>query len=103
MVFSLSPLLVLSFAAGTDIFSDSQGLVIFKDYSWKTDKGFYIATEHKFLPEDGVEVPEGYVDSINRRVEKTFWASAKILETNYYRTILSDEQKEILDNPIPLP
>jgi hypothetical protein len=32
-----------------------------------------------------------------------FWASTKILETNYFRYIITDEQKRILDHPIPLP
>jgi len=89
--------------AGTDIFSDSEGLVIFKDYSWQTDKGIYIAPERKFYPAAGVKVDSNYIARMTKRVRNTFWASSKILETNYYRTILTKQQKNILDDPIPLP
>lgn len=89
--------------SGTDIFSDSEGLVIFKDYSWQTEKGIYITSDKKFYPVAGTTVDESYVDRMTEHVRNTFWASSKILETNYFRYIISDKQKKILDNPIPLP
>lgn len=89
--------------SGTDIFSDSEGLVIYKDYSWQTEKGIYITSDKKFYPVDGVTVDANYVDRMNKKVRNMFWASAKILETNYFRYIITDKQKKILDNPIPLP
>jgi hypothetical protein len=89
--------------SGTDIFSDSEGLVIYKDYSWQTAKGIYITSEKKFYPADGATVDANYVERMNKHVRNTFWASAKILETNYFRYIISAKQKKILDNPIPLP
>ncbi len=89
--------------SGTDIFSDSEGLVIYKDYSWQTEKGIYITSEKKFYPEKGITVDDNYVDRTTKHVRNTFWAASKILETNYFRYIISDDQKKILDNPIPLP
>jgi len=89
--------------SGTDIFSDSEGLVIYKDYSWQTAKGIYITKDKKFYPVGGAAVEDGYVSRMNKHVRNTFWASAKILETNYFRYIISAKQKKILDNPIPLP
>lgn len=89
--------------SGTDIFSDSEGLVIYKDYSWQTEKGIYISPERKFYPADGARVGDSYVSQMNKHVRNTFWASAKILDTNYFRYILTDKQKKVLDNPIPLP
>lgn len=89
--------------SGTDIFSDSEGLVIYKDYSWQTDKGIYITSDKKFYPVEGVTADDGYVKRMNQHVRNTFWAASKILETNYFRYIISSEQKKILDNPIPLP
>jgi arylsulfatase A-like enzyme len=89
--------------SGTDIFSDSEGLVIYKDYSWQTEKGIYITSEKKFYPEKGVTVDENYVNRVTKHVRNTFWASSKILETNYFSYIISSEQKRILDSPIPLP
>lgn len=89
--------------SGTDIFSDSEGLVIYKDYSWQTEKGIYITSEKEFYPVDGVTVDDGYVSRITKHVRNTFWAASKILDTNYFRYIITDEQKKILDHPIPLP
>ncbi len=89
--------------SGTDIFSDSEGLVIYKDYSWQTEKGIYITSEKQFYPEKGVTVDENYVTRVTKHVRNTFWASSKILETNYFSYIISGEQKKILDRPIPLP
>ena len=89
--------------SGTDIFSDSEGLVIFKDKSWRTDMGYYIAPEGRFIPADGVTVPDGYKTRISQKVRNLFWASSKILETNYFKYIITAEQKRILDHPIPLP
>ncbi len=89
--------------SGTDIFSDSEGLVIYKDYSWQTEKGIYIAPERKFYPVKGAKVDSVYIERMTSRVRNTFWASTKILETNYYQYILTKEQKKVLDNPIPLP
>ena len=89
--------------SGTDIFSDSEGLVIYKDYSWQTEKGIYITSEKKFYPVEGVSVDDSYVTRLNKHVRNTFWAASKILETNYFRYIISSEQKKILDRPIPLP
>lgn len=89
--------------SGTDIFSDSEGLVIYKDYSWQTEKGIYITSEKKFYPVKGGAVDDNYVNRINKHVRNTFWAASKIVETNYFRYIISDEQAKILDRPIPLP
>lgn len=104
---TISNLLGLSYdsrmLSGTDIFSDSEGLVIYKDYSWQTEKGIYITSEKKFYSEEGVTVDEGYVNRVTQHVRNTFWASSKILETNYFSYIISAEQKKILDQPIPLP
>ena len=34
-------------------------------YSWVTEKGSYLASNRKFTPAEGAEIPEGYVDRIN--------------------------------------
>jgi phosphoglycerol transferase MdoB-like AlkP superfamily enzyme len=89
--------------SGTDIFSDSEGLVIYKDYSWQTEKGIYITSENKFYPVEGISVDDSYVKWETKHVRNTFWAASKILETNYFKYIISDEQANILNRPIPLP
>jgi lipoteichoic acid synthase len=104
---TISNLLGLSYdsrmLSGTDIFSDSEGLVIYKDYSWQTAKGIYITPDKKFYPVKGAIIDDNYVDRMTKHVRNTFWASTKILETNYFRYIITDKQKKILDHPIPLP
>ena len=74
---------------GRDIFAEVDGLVIYSDRSWITDKGKYDAISETFTPfvED---VPDNYVDKINSDVYQKFTMSSLILTSkngeyiNYY-------------------
>lgn len=72
---------------GKDILSDSDPLVIFADRSFITDKGKYNAVTGEFIPNEGVEIEEGYIDKINSIVYKRFQMSRLILEKDYYRKV----------------
>lgn len=61
---------------GTDIFSDSEGLVMFKDKNWITSKG----TRKELQKKDS-----GYVAKIDKIVADKFSYSALILDKNYYK------------------
>jgi lipoteichoic acid synthase len=78
---------------GRDIFSDADPLVIFKNRSWITDKGKYNAVTQKFIPKDGAEVSEEYIEWMNAIVESKFFYSQKVLETDYYRKVLEDYEE----------
>ena len=90
---TLSNLLGLEFDSrllmGTDIFSDADPLVIFRNHSFITDKGRYNSVTQEFIPNDGVMVNEQYVETIKSIVETKFFMSARILETDYYNKVLN--------------
>ena len=69
---------------GTDIFSESEGLVIFSDRSWITKYGKYNSVTKKFTKTTKEELPENYIDKINTKVYQNFSMSSLILENNYY-------------------
>lgn len=72
---------------GTDILSDSEGLVIFSDRSFITDKGRYNALTGKFIPNEGVEVDDDYVQKINAIIYQKYKMSTMILDNDYYRVL----------------
>lgn len=73
---------------GTDIFSDSDPLVVFLNKSFITDKGRYNSETGEFISNEGVKLDEDYVKRISSIIESKFYYSAKILETDYYRKVL---------------
>ena len=72
---------------GRDILSDSSPLVIFSDRSFITEKGRYNAVTGEFIPNEGTEEEDGYVDKINTIIYKKYQMSRLILENDYYRKI----------------
>lgn len=71
--------------AGTDVFSDSDHTAILVNRSWMNDKvWFHSGTgEIRYLvPEE--ELPEGYVEQMNRVIETRFAISSDILNRAYY-------------------
>ena len=73
---------------GKDILSTAEGIAIFKDRSWVTNKGTYHASTGVF---DGnlEELPEGYIDNINAIVSNRQSISKMIVENNYYKYIFN--------------
>lgn len=71
--------------AGRDVFSDSEALVFNDSYDWKTDYGTYYANKGKFIPKDGVNIPDGYVDNMKAQVRNKIQFCSMVLETDYFR------------------
>ena len=69
---------------GKDIFSDSEGFVVFKDKNWISEKG----TREELLETD----PE-YVEKIDSKVADMFNFSALVLDEDYYSYLLPYMQK----------
>ncbi|MCM3571220.1 LTA synthase family protein [Neobacillus mesonae] len=88
---TLSNLLGLEFDSrllmGQDIFSDASPLVIFSNKSFITDKGRYDSVSNKFIANSGKSVSKEYVQKMKAIVERKFYFSSKILDTDYYRKI----------------
>ena len=68
---------------GKDIMSDNEGLIIFSNRSWITDKGSYNAITKTYKssvnPQD-----QAYIDKINKIVKDKYTYSRLILDKNYY-------------------
>lgn len=70
---------------GRDVFSDTEALVFNASYDWKTNYGTYYANKGKFIPNEGVEVPDGYVDSVKAVVRNKLLYCELVLENDYFR------------------
>ena len=79
--------------AGTDVFSDGTHVAVLIDKSWLTDKVWFQAGSGKvtYLVEES-ELPEGYVEGMNRLISTRFSISADILNTAYYNYVFGKEQ-----------
>ena len=73
---------------GTDAFSDTDPLVIFHNRSFITDRGRYHSGTREFTPADGADVPEDYVELISDELDRRFYYSTMVLDTEYYRLVV---------------
>ena len=74
---------------GRDVFSDTEPLVLWPEYSWKTDKGTYEAESRTFTPAEGADVEDGYVDRIKAIVSNKISYSREVQNMKYFQ-VLSD-------------
>jgi len=72
---------------GRDIFSDSTPLIIFHNRSFITDKGKYNSVTEEFIPNEGVEVEEDYIEKTLEIIERKFYYSEQILDKDYYSLV----------------
>lgn len=72
---------------GTDIFSDSPGLVIFQDRSFITDAGLYMYKKKTFVANEGYSEDKEYISSVTGLISGRIEASRKILDLDYYRVL----------------
>lgn len=78
--------------AGKDILSSEEGLVIFSNRNWISERGCYISDtnefdvfdEKTFVSEAEIEL---YVEGINAKVNERFQTSALVLSEDYYSKI----------------
>jgi phosphoglycerol transferase MdoB-like AlkP superfamily enzyme len=68
---------------GKDILSSAEGIAIFKDKSWVTNKGTYHASTGIFDAKE--EVSDDYIDTINNIVNNRVAISRMIVSNNYYK------------------
>lgn len=76
---------------GKDILSDYEGIAIFSDRSWVSDKGTYFANGGKFISKNGIEVDQDYISKMNRRVANSFTVSNSIIKYNIYKQIFTSK------------
>lgn len=72
---------------GTDIFSNTEPLVIFSNKSFITEKGSYNSVSKEFVSKEVAENVEEYIQHVSSTIHNKFYYSTKILELDYYRTL----------------
>ena len=70
---------------GRDVFSDATPLVLWPNYSWKTDKGAYVSGV--FTPAEGAEVSDSYVQTISAMVKNKITYSKSVAEKDYFNYV----------------
>lgn len=77
--------------AGSDILSDSEGLVVFTSRCWKSDRGFYNRYTGEFTPAAGVtmtaEEQESYVSAMKKLVQYKLECTDMVVENNFYHYV----------------
>ncbi|MBQ0042130.1 MAG: LTA synthase family protein [Lachnospiraceae bacterium] len=74
---------------GRDVFSDLEPLVIWNDYDWMTDRGYYEAGSGKFTPFDEEdEVDKDYITEIKNIVKGKMTVSKAALRCDFYEKVL---------------
>lgn len=71
--------------AGRDVFSDALPLVIWPDYSWVSDKGYYLSETDTFVQKEGTDIPDDYLQNVQIIVSNKMNFSSLVLEEDYYR------------------
>lgn len=79
---------------GQDILSDQPPLVIFSNYSFITDQGYYNSTTDQFTRWDGAEPDPQAVAEVVAEVQNRVAYSAAILDSDYYRLVLNGPPRE---------
>ena len=77
--------------AGSDILSDSEGLVVFSSRSWKSDKGLYNSFTGEFTSTYNFKTEEemnSYVETMNVLAGCKIDMTSKIVNSNYYKYIV---------------
>ncbi len=79
---------------GRDVFSDQMPLVLWNDYSWKTELASYNGSTGAFIPAEGADVGEEYRDQIAAIVRNKITFSDVILDRDYYGAVMNALQKD---------
>ncbi len=76
---------------GRDVFSKQEPLVIWGDYSWVSDKGYYSTSYGTFTPNEGVTVTDDYVKRIKSIVANRITFSRGVLQNDYYGILFGED------------
>lgn len=72
---------------GQDIFSQHEGIVLFVDRSWLSEKGYYDSQLNQFIPIQPLAFDQFYVESISESLRQKLQASVMILESDFFRAL----------------
>ena len=70
---------------GRDALSSAEAIVFNTNYDWKTQYGTYYASKGEFIPVDGVDIPDGYVERMRIIVRNKINYCQMVLDNDYFR------------------
>ena len=82
---------------GSDILSDDSPLVIFANYSFISEQGYYNSTTDVFTRWDGAEPDPDQVAKLIAEVQNRVAYSATILDTDYYRHVFNYDYYQLME------
>ena len=82
---------------GRDVFSEEMPLVLWPNYSWKTEQGTYDAAEGIFTPADGRTADQAYIDQVSALVRSKYSYCAQVRDRKYFTWLAErlEENREI--------
>ena len=86
---------------GRDILSTAPGLVPTNQFCFVSDLGKYYRGSNTFVPNEGVTVPEGYVEQTFKEVQRMVSYSGHVLFNDYYRKIGLIPGQKFVPTPEP--
>ena len=75
---------------GRDVFSEAEPIVLWYDYTWVTERGRYISETGKFIPNEGEEVDQEYIDRISQIVYNKIYYSREVQKTEYFNYLSAE-------------
>ncbi len=89
---------------GSDILSDSEGLVVFSSRCWKSDRGFYNRFTQTFTPAPGVimtqDEQENYVSAMKTLVSCKLESTPVAVEYDFFDTLFGGKQRFYAGKPV---
>lgn len=76
---------------GRDVFSDTDPLVLWSNYSWVTEAGKYDSATGEYFPNDGYENDSTYVERINQIVTNKISFSTHTVNWDYYGKLFGSD------------
>ncbi len=76
---------------GRDVFSDALPLVVWADYSFLTEKGWYNADTDEFVSTTDEEVTDEYIDEIKTLVANKIAFSKAVVDYDYYGLLFGED------------
>lgn len=76
---------------GRDALSDEEPLVLWTDYDWLTDRGYYDSSKGEFTLAEGAEpVDDDYISRIRAKVKNKIKFSRAVLDYDYYGILFNE-------------
>ncbi len=80
-------------SVGRDVLGTEEAISLWPDYSWVTELGSYTASNRKFTPAEGAEIPDGYVDRINSIVTNKVKFSRMVQNAPFFSKLQEELDK----------